>query len=264
MSETEAAQLTGSMFLFEKPELLSADAHGQLGISRPNEPHAFCAKAKAIPITVTEIPAAMKDYPVIFMSQEKPIPLAVVALGDETNLFVDEKGEWEANRYIPGYIRRYPFGLANETSGDRMAIVIDRAFEGLEPGGNIALFENGELSDASQQAIEFCKTFERDRKTTDEFGEHLKRFDLIAGQTAQYTPTGSTEQQPFAQYFGVDEKKLNELTDDQVLELRKMGMLPILYAMVMSMGNWRSLLSRRAVRFGLSEDQVAAQNPVVN
>ncbi len=52
---------------------------------------------------------------------------------------------------------------------------------------------------------------------------------------------------------------MNALTDEQIIELRKSGMLPILYAMVMSMGNWRMLLQRRARRFGLSETQLLNQ-----
>ena len=262
MSETPPeAGLTGKMFLFERPELMNNQLHGALGMSRPEKPYGFCANVRAIPITISEVPAAMKDYPVIFMSQENPIPLAVVGLNDDLNLFVDDKGQWEANRYLPGYVRRYPFGLASENDGDRMAIVIDRAFEGLSEGGDIKLFENGEPTDATQQAIEFCKTFERDRVMTEEFGKQLQKYDLVSNQAAQYTPVGATEAQSFANYFGVDEQKLGQLTDEQYLELRKNGMLPILYAVMMSLGNWRTLLSRRAVRLGLSEDQILSPQP---
>lgn len=260
MSETQPdTALTGKMFLFERPELMNKELHEGLGISRPARPYDFCSKVRAIPVTVSEIPAAMKDYPIIFMSEENPVPLAVVGLADDFNLFVDDNGEWEEHRYIPGYVRRYPFGLASEASGDRMAIIIDRAFEGLSEKGEVPLFEDGQPSESTQQAIEFCKTFERDRQMSDEFGKRLKPFELIAGQTAQYTPSTGGEAQPFAQYFGIDEQKLNQLTDEQILELRQSGMLAIIYAIVMSLGNWRMLLARRAKRFGLTEEQVIAE-----
>ena len=263
MSETQATPtLEGKLFLFERPELMSKEQHGGLGISRPQKPYEFCSKVRAVPITVSEVPAAMKDYPIVFMAQDNLVPLAVVGLGDDVNLFVDDEGNWEANRYIPGYVRRYPFGLAGETGGDRMAIVIDGAFEGLSVGGDMPLFENGEPTASTQQAIEFCKTFERDRQMTEEFGRQLAPFDLVQGQTAQYTPANATEPQAFAQYFAVDEQRLNGLSDDQYLEMRKSGMLAIVYAMVMSLGNWRMLLERRARRFGLTDAQVAAPSIV--
>ena len=258
MSETQGTpQLSGNMFLFERPELMNKEQHSGLGLKQPDKRFGFAAKARAIPITVTEIPAAMKNYPVIFMSSENPLPLAVVGLIDDINLFVDENGNWDPYAYVPGYVRRYPFGLANEQDSERMAIVIDAAYEGISAGGEIPLFqESGEPSEMTQSAIEFCKAFERDRQMTDDFGQRLKPFDLIHGQSAHFTPQGETEQKSFAEYNGIDEKRLNELSDEQFLELRKTGFLPLLYAMVMSMGNWRALLQRRAQRFGLEEAQI--------
>lgn len=257
MSETQASpQLTGAMYLFDKPELMNKEEHGGLGISRPEKRFGFCAAVRAIPITVTEIPAAAKDYPVVFASQENPIPVAVVGVIDDVNLFVDENGEWERFRYVPGYIRRYPFGVASEASGERMAIVIDRSFEGLVPGGEMPLFENDEPSPSTQAAIEFCKTFEKDRVLTEEFGKRLLQYGIVHNQSAQYTPRNSTEPQSFARYFGIDEEKLKELSDEQILELRKNGMLPLIHALMMSLSNWRLLLERRAQRFNLTDEQL--------
>jgi len=266
MSETQSdSQLSGKMFLFERPEMMNKEQHGTLGVSRPEKPYNFCANVRAIPVTISEIPAAMKDYPIVFMSKENPIPLAVVGVGSETNLFVDDNGEWEENRYIPGYVRRYPFGVASEAGGDRMAIIIDAAFEGFGPGGETPLFEaDGEPSENTRMAIEFCKTFERDRLMSEEFAKRLQPYDIIQGQTAQYTASGQSEPQAFAQYFGVDEQKFSALTDEKFLELRTSGMLAIFYAMMMSLGNWRVLLQRRAKRFNLSEDQVLNQTPLMN
>jgi hypothetical protein len=72
---------------------------------------------------------------------------------------------------------------------------------------------------------------------------------------AQYTPEGK-DAQAFARYIGTEEKRLQELADDKYLELRKNNILPILYAQLMSMGNWRTLLDRRARRHGLTGDEV--------
>ena len=257
MSESqESPQLSGNMFLFERPELLNKEQHGQLGMSNPGQRFGFCSNVRAIPITVTEIPAASKDYPIVFMGKENPVLLAVVGLIDDVNLFVDENGDWEAMRYIPGYVRRYPFGLANETGSERMAIVLDAAYAGVQPNGEMPLFNDGEPSDITQSAIEFCQAFEQDRMLTDEFISRLKPFDFIQAQTAHFTPQGQTEPKVFAEYFGIDENKLNALTDEQFLSLRKEAALAVVYALIMSMGNWRMLLQRRADRFGLSEDKI--------
>ena len=255
MSQTQAApQITGKMFLFEKPELLNKEHHGELGLDAAPKPFAFCAKARALPLTVSEIQESAKVYPVVFMSKEEPVPLALVGFNTDLNLFVDEAGNWEEFAYIPGYVRRYPFALAGESGGgDRMALVFDTAYEGVSKSAERKLFQNGEMSEFAKQALEFTRTYESDRRLTDQIMKALKKFDLIQPQTAQYTPAGATDPRPFAQYFGVDEQRLAQLTDEQFLELRKMNVLGVLYAHLASLGNWRHLIARRMKRLGVTE-----------
>jgi hypothetical protein len=254
MSQTPVApQISGKMFLFERPELLSRQQHGDLGVDAAPKPFEFCAKVRAIPLTVSEISEASKSYPVVFMSKENPVPLAILGLGEDLNLFVDEKGNWDASTYVPGYLRRYPFALAGEQGGERMALVIDTAYAGVSKTAGRKLFAGSELSDFSKQAMEFTKTYEEDRRLTEQVMNHLKKFDIIESQTAQYTPSGATEARPFAQYFGVDEKKLNALSDEQYLELRRMNVLPVLYSQLISLANWRQIISRKMRRHNMTE-----------
>ncbi|MEL6212838.1 MAG: SapC family protein, partial [Pseudomonadota bacterium] len=79
MSQTQSSpEVTGNMFLFERPELLNREQHGAMGLSQIDNPYEFCAKVRAIPLTITEIPSASKSFPIVFLSQEDPVPLAVV------------------------------------------------------------------------------------------------------------------------------------------------------------------------------------------
>ncbi|MEL6212672.1 MAG: SapC family protein, partial [Pseudomonadota bacterium] len=110
--------------------------------------------------------------------------------------------------------------------------------------------------------LEFCKQYETDRLRTMEIMKILLEKDLVSSQSAQYTPTSGGEPKPFAGYFGIDEQKLNTLDDEAFLDLRKRGVLPILYAQLMSLGNWRVIMQMRAERFNLTEDQLMAQAPI--
>jgi hypothetical protein len=260
MSQTTAAapQITGKMFLFERPELLNRQQHGELGVDPAPSPFGFCAHVRAVPLTVSEIPEASKCYPVVFNSKEDPVPIAIVGFGGDLNLFVDEKGEWEPLCYVPGYLRRYPFALAGETGGERMALVIDAAYPGVSHKAQRKLFESGEMSAFAKQAMEFTLTYEQDRRLTEQIMKSLKKFDLIESQTAQYTSVGSTDAKPFAQYFGVDEKKLQALSDEQFLELRRMNVLPVLYAQIYSVTNWRNMIARRMRRLNISEAEAVS------
>ncbi len=254
MSQTQAApQITGKMFLFERPELLNRQQHEGFGVEAAKKPFGFCSKIRAVPLTISEIPEASKYYPVVFMSKEEPMPIAILGFNSDDNLFVDDDGNWEDFVYIPGYLRRYPFAFAGETGGERLALVIDAAFEGVSKSAERKLFENGDLSEFSKQAMEFARTYEGDRRLTDQIMKELKKFDIIQPQTAQYTPVGETTPRPFAQYFGFDEQTIQKLTDQQYLDLRKMNILPVIYSHIISLGNWRNLITRRMRRYKMSE-----------
>ncbi|MEO1014749.1 MAG: SapC family protein [Pseudomonadota bacterium] len=256
MSDTPAAapQVTGKMFLFARPVLLNPTQHADLGVDPQERPFDFAANTRALPLTASEIPAACHDYPIVFASMDQPVPLAVVGIIDDRNLFVDDNGKWEKIAYIPGYVRRYPFGAAYDPENDRFAVVLDADYPGLRPGGENRLFENGETTQFTQEAVDFTRNYENDRKMTDALGQLLKKFDLLAPQAGKYTPRAGGEPIPFAEYVGVDEKKLNELDDEKFMELRKSGALPLVYAQLLSMGNWRRIFSRRADRFNLTEE----------
>lgn len=259
MSQTNpSTQISGTMFLYNRPELLNVQSHGELGVRPPAKPFQFCANVRAIPLTISEIAEASRHFPIVFGSQEELQPLAIVGLLDDVNLFVDEHGIWDHFAYIPGYVRRYPFGLAAEQGGDRFALVIDAGYEGLDRNAERKLFAGAELSELSKQAMEFTKTYEADRRLTEQVMKEVKALDLITGQSAQFTPAGSTEPRPFAQYFGVDERKLAGLSDEDFLKVRRLNVLPILYAHLLSLGNWRSLLMRRMKRFNMTETEAAS------
>lgn len=258
MSQTpQAPQITGTMLFYQRPELLNRETHGALGMVATEKPFSFCSKARAVPINVTEVALAQKFYPIVFTARENPVMIAVHGVVDEINLFVDDKGMWDPNVYVPAYVRRYPFAVANENGGERFAVVIDAAHEGFVRNGGAALFANDQPADNTMKAIDFCKMFENERVMTQNSMTQLQKFDLLTPQQANFTPDGSTEQVPFAEYWGVDSERLGKLPDDQILELWKSGLMPVIFAHLMSFSNWQSLMNRRAQRFGLTQANLA-------
>ncbi|MEZ5921006.1 MAG: SapC family protein [Parvularculaceae bacterium] len=264
MSETNAAPvLSGKLFLYERPELMNVEFHGELGVKPPAKPFEFCSKVRALPLTAAEVPQAARTYPVIFGNENDLTPLAVVGYGEDVNLFVDENGNWDPYAYVPGYVRRYPFALAGQQgTEDQYALVIDAGYEGIAKDAELKLFNGTDISDFSKKAMDFALAFEGDRLTTQRVMEQVKKFDLIKPQQAQYTPAGATEPATFAQYFGFEEQAIVNMSDADYLELRKLNMLPIIYAQLLSLANWRNLIARRMARLGISEmEAVTGQKP---
>ena len=89
MSMTEQpsnGQLAGNVLFYSRPEPLSSDMHGKLGLRRIDRPFAFAAGAQAVPLTVTEFGVAALSYPIIFAG-DRHQPLAVMGVSGEANMF---------------------------------------------------------------------------------------------------------------------------------------------------------------------------------
>ncbi|MEM1103202.1 MAG: SapC family protein [Pseudomonadota bacterium] len=250
MSETGAAapQLSGQVFLYEKPELLMKDKHQGLGLSPASKPFGFAAKVRAVPLTAREFTVAQASFPIVFTTGEGAQPLAVVGIFEDDNLFVGEDGQWERHAYIPGYLRRYPYAFAGDQGSDRMALVIDTQAEMIQSNPQFPFFAGDDLSDSTKQAMEFCKNYEQERRGTTQLMEKLTEYNLLGQQEARFKPDGEEEERVVASYVGVEEQKLRELSPEALVELRDSGMLALIYAQLISMANWRRLLERRALR----------------
>jgi len=250
MTDTQTAQINGSLagnvLFYGKPEPLSLEAHGKLGVNPVDKPYAFVASSHLVPLTVTEFSPAALSYPVIFAGENRQ-PVAVMGLRPTENLFVEANGDFRPEAYIPAYVRRYPFVFANDEVQKRMILCIDRAAPFLVEGGQAPLFENGEASAYTKQAMDFCNNFEQERLRTDAFVELLKELDLLAVREAVFTPRNPDGQpgqpQKIAEYFAVSEDKLKALPADKLVELRDNGALGQIYAHLVSLLGWDRLIA---------------------
>jgi len=214
------AQLSGNVLLYSKPEPVSLEMHGKLGLKRTDKPYAFAATTHFVPIQVTEFTPAALSYPIIFAGSDYQ-PLAVMGLTPGENLFINADGSFKPDAYIPAYIRRYPFVLANDEAGQRMILCIERTSDLLsEDNPDVKLFENGEASEYTKNCMQFCTDFDTERRRTEAFVAMLKELDLFETKKAVYAPRmpdGSQgPQELIAEYFAISEEKLKALSPEKL------------------------------------------------
>lgn len=248
---------------YNKIEPLSKQAHADFHVRRsPVAP--FLAKQNGVPLTVEEFPLAQRHMPIVFSAGENPLPLALMGLNEGVNVFFDEEGNLlDEELYIPAYVRRYPFLLARlRPDSQELSLCMDPTADvigAFEEGD--ALFENGELSEATQAILKFNEQFEEAGLRTAAFMNELKELDLLMDGELAIQPEGA--QQPFV-YRGfkmVDEKKLNDLRGDQLRKMVQSGMLPLIYAHLFSLGVARLIFARQ-VRQGKVQLQPVQTAPV--
>ena len=239
--------ISGKMYLYEQPELLSTEVHGTMGFTPSERPFDFARNARAVPLTMIEFGNALRNYPIIFSSLEDPIPLAMVGLLDDMNLFVRDDGHWEEYAYVPTYLRCHPFTFAKDPSG-QMALVVDRAAESVSETPQYPFFEGDQPSEHTGRLIELCQQYDIQRQRTAEFCRKLVELDLLATMRASHTPPGATEQEPLVDYVAIDAQKLDELPADTIYELHRSGFLSAAYLHLYSLENWRQIVARRAAK----------------
>lgn len=245
-------QLAGTVLFYGKPEPLSVENHGTLGIEPSENPYAFVTKSHVVPVTVTEFAPAALSYPVIFVGDQRQ-PVAVMGLRPDQNLFVGDDGLFKADAYIPAYVRRYPFVFANDDTQQRLILCIDREAPFVKEGGAQPLFTDGQPSAFTQQAMEFCNSFEQERLRTDSFVALLKEMDLLEIREANFTPRDASgqpagETQKIAEYYAVSEDKLRALPAEKLAELRDNGALGQIYAHLTSLLGWDRLIAMTFAR----------------
>lgn len=251
MGAGQAPELTGQVLFYQKPEPLSPEQHGSLGVKQIDQPFGFLRVAHAIPVTVTEFGMAASAFPVIFVGDDKT-PIAAMGVRQGQNLFVNDKGFTDPDFYVPAFVRRYPFVFASDEQADRLLLCVDRQAPMVSDAPEVPFFENGQPSKFTQDAIEFCKEFERQRRATAEFTALLTRFDLFEQKSVAFQPRDAQgnvvgEQQKIADYWAVSEEKLNALPQDQFMELKNNGAIGAIYAHLVSLLNWQRII-QRAVR----------------
>lgn len=263
--DAQQGQVSGNVLFYTRPEPISPETHGALGMNFSDTPFGFARSAHAVPLSVTEFGPASLSFPIIFGGPEKQ-PLAIMSIRQNENLFISPEGAFEDNQYIPAFIRRYPFVLANDPSNDRLVVCVDRGAPFLAVGGAVPLFEKGQPTEYTTNAIDFCSKFEGERQQTEVFVKDLLALDLFELKQLNFTPKNADgsegEMMKLSEYFAVDEEKLKALPMDKLQPLRDSGALQQIYLHINSLFNWEKLLNRTLAQ--QVADEQAAANAVKN
>ena len=235
--QQEAANMP---LFYKKPTPLDAKAHSKLGLKK-NFGFGFTEGINAVPVNLIEMPQVCHFYPIAFSPDGNATPVAILGLRDNENLFLKSDNTWLENSYVPAYIRRYPFIFSEMPNGDQLTLCVDMDNSIIEEKGEQPFFnENGEATQLSQNALEFCKSYHAAAQQTMEFSKALAESGLLVEREAQINIAGN-KRINFSGFKIIDEQKFAELDDKVFLEWRAKGWLPFVYAHLFSGAQWQRL-----------------------
>ncbi len=244
---TGGGQITGSIPFFKQPEPLAAERHAKYGVKRVDGPLKFASTLNVMPLTVGEFGPAALTYPIIFAGDDKA-PLVVMGLREGENLFINDDGKPETDVYIPAYVRRYPFVFAEDKEQDRFVVCVDMGSDLVSEEFDTPFFENGQPSAFTNDAVEFLKNYEGQRRASQQLVKLLADKDLFEVRDVTFRPrlpNGSEgDPQKVAEHFAVSTDKLNALSGADLADMQKSGALAAIYAHQISLQNWQTLIMR--------------------
>ena len=228
------------VLFYERPVPLNRTQHKDLRLKGIPSLR-FAAGVHSVPLTGVEFPAAARDLPILFAgsSMEEAGPMALLGLRQNENLFIDADGQWAANTYVPAFVRRYPFVLAEKPAGeegDDFTVFLDEAYEGFGADEGERLFqEDGTDSEMLKNAVNFLGEFQQHVGRTQWFMEQVRKHDLLEPRNIRLEKDGKAIN--LNGLYVVSEEKLRKLDAKTSQEFLQEGVFGWIYAHLLSLAN---------------------------
>ena len=232
-------------------EVLQSDKHRNLRVLTGHGAR-FGENIPYVPVVVGELLKLAVNYPICLMNSgesDRLRPYALLGFEPGENLFL-EGDRWDAS-YVPIHVNRQPFMVGFPDDGtdatpENAVITIDMDSPRVQESEGEALFDDDGSHTPYLKGIgESLGRLINAEQATKAFVDALETADLIKPAELSIT-LRSGEQRGFDGLFTVDEKRLAELTGDELENLHKRGLLQASYLLLASVGNIQKMVRRKS------------------
>ncbi len=246
--------------IYETAVPLSFARHGGCSVEVGTN-YGFSGKVNSVPLMAVEFPLATSEYAIVFAGDSNLMPAVILGVRGNENLFLTRSDSWEA-KYIPAFVRRYPFVFSTSSDGERLILCIDEAYAGFnrEGRGQRLFGDDGKPSAYVDNVLKFLQEYQAQFRRTQVFCGKLRELDILEPMMAQVDlPSG--ERLSLSGFQAVNRGKLKKVPGEKLAELAQTDELELLYLHLQSMRNFLGLRDRLA---SVEGGKVAAEHPVPN
>ncbi len=212
---------------------------------RPFSDYSFASKANSVPLMTAEFLSACSDFPIVFAGDEEAVmPVLLLGMHGGENLFLGEDGSWEG-RYLPAFIRRYPFIFSQSEDKEKFFLCIDESFPGFNQAGegHALIGEDNNPTEFIEGILKFLGNYQQEAQRTQAFCQRLKELNLLERKNVEATmPDG--EKLMLAGVYLVDRPRLNSLPSEAIVELVRSGAYELICQHLVSQRSFNLLLDR--------------------
>ena len=250
--------------LHKKAVALDRVKHRDLKLDTATRDLSDVSKLNAFFVAGTEFTDACKEFPVVWVlagqgddGKAQVAPIAVFGLRPEQNLCIDA-GAWRV-RYVPAMLRLYPFAMAR-VAADEMVVCIDESWSGFGATGEALFDASGAPTAFTSNVQKQLENFEAEVERTRMAGALLVEKDLLREMRFDATmPDGS--KLVVDGFLTIDEDKLAALSDADILNFHRNGLMGLIHAHQISLGNMARLVDWHIQRYGDAPPAAAAAAP---
>lgn len=246
------ALVSNQLLIYEQVVSISKEQHRDWSLKMDNK-YFFTEQVNSFPLLSAEFVQSASIYPIVFVGTEETVmPVAIVGLQDQKNLFINETGEWQAE-YIPAFVRRYPFVFSSKDDGKTFTVCIDEKCSNWnQTGSGERLFDSdGNQTQYLNNVIDFLQNYQTQFQVTQAFCQQVKGLNLLEPMQVQFT-TSEGKKSSLSGFWGISRDKFKKLSEEQVFGLMQTGWLEVIYLHLHSL-NLFSQLARKGAKVSDSE-----------
>lgn len=236
------------MLLYKQVVPLSREAHMKFRL-KPVTDFSFAKEVHWMPVAGAEFFQCSRYFPIVFVKENEGFrPIILLSLEVKNNEFV-ENGEWKQGAYIPAFVRRYPFMLANiNAESKELTVCLDPTYDGWNEAEGRELFkQDGGNSEFLSEMLQFMSGFNVEMQRTTEFMKEINSLNLLVKRSVDIR---SADGQTFhvQDLYMIDEEALRKLSGVELEKFNKAGMLGWIFAHLASLSNLSVLFDMQRAR----------------
>ena len=232
--------------IYETAVPISYTRHGDWFVEVGTD-YTFCRNVNSAPLMAAEFASAASEYAIVLGGTgDAVMPLAVLGVRPNENLYITSQGGWQA-KYIPAFVRRYPFVFGSRGNGGTLTLCIDESFQGFNRSGlGQRLFgDDGKPTLYLANVLNFLQQYQSEFQRTEALCRKLKELNLLEPMQAQIN-LGSVGQIALAGFSVVDRRRLKTLSAEALAQLARSDELELIYTHLLSLPNFARIRERFA------------------
>lgn len=236
--------MAAQQLIYEKAVPLSKARHADWSVETGAD-YAFSRNVNSVPLMAVEFPGAAAEYAIVFAGNEEAVmPAVILGMREHENLYLGPLGGWQA-KYVPAFLRRYPFVFSSRDGGANFVLCIDEGFPGFNrEGRGQKLFEaDGKPTGFVDNVLRFLQSYQLEFRRTQEFCKKLQALNLLEPMRAQLT-LDSGERMAIGGFMAVSRARLKTLPSEKLAEMARSDELELVYAHLHSMRNFAAMRDR--------------------